>query len=61
MPAIRTIAPDIVITGPVESLFEKLRVSEILDRRDPSSPSLCDELIADRRRERQRELEEEGW
>jgi len=53
--------PDFVITEPPESLAAKMRLAAELDKRPEGTPSLFDELMEERRRERVRELEEEGW
>jgi hypothetical protein len=53
--------PDFVIIDPPEVVAEKLRLARRLNERPLGEPSLFDELMADRRRERERELAEEGF
>jgi hypothetical protein len=43
------------------SLEEKLRLIDELQGLTAGGPSMCDALLEDRRRERERELAEEGW
>jgi hypothetical protein len=49
-----------VIRKPL-TLEEKLRLIKELRGCTAGGPSMCDELLEDRRRERERELAEEGW
>jgi hypothetical protein len=49
-----------VIQKPL-SLEEKLRLIDELRGMTAGGPSMCDELLEERRRERERELAEEGW
>ncbi|HEX4758545.1 MAG TPA: AbrB/MazE/SpoVT family DNA-binding domain-containing protein [Terracidiphilus sp.] len=44
-----------------ETLAMKLRKIKEMRGIAAGKPSLCDELLEDRRRERERELREEGW
>lgn len=44
-----------------ETLAAKLRKIKEMRGIAAGGPSLCDELLEDRRRERERELREEGW
>ncbi len=44
-----------------ETLTAKLAMIKKMRGITAGGPSLCDELLEDRRRERQRELREEGW
>jgi AbrB family looped-hinge helix DNA binding protein len=44
-----------------ETLAAKLATIKQLRGIAAGGPSLCDELLEDRRRERERELREEGW
>jgi AbrB family looped-hinge helix DNA binding protein len=44
-----------------ETLAMKLRKIKELRGITAGGPSLCDELLEDRRRERERESREEGW
>lgn len=44
-----------------ETLTAKLAMIKQLRGIAAGGPSLCDELLEDRRRERERELREEGW
>ena len=44
-----------------DTLAAKLAVIKKMRGIAAGGPSLCDELIEDRRRERERELKEEGW
>lgn len=39
----------------------KIRMIALFKGLTAGGPSLCDELLEDRRRERERELAEEGW
>jgi hypothetical protein len=52
---------DIIVTEPLNSLKEKLRLSAERDKRPTGAPSAADLLIEERRQERIRELIEEGW
>ena len=57
--AIRRDGPEVVLTPETETAtlarIKKLRGITA------GGPSMCDELLEDRRRERERELREEGW
>jgi len=53
--------PDIVIIDPPKVVAEKIRLARMMNRRPPGLPSLFDELMEDRRRERERELAEDGY
>lgn len=53
--------PDFVIIDPPEVVAEKLRPARRLNERPLGEPSLFDESMADRRREREGELAEEGF
>jgi AbrB family looped-hinge helix DNA binding protein len=44
-----------------ETLASKLAMIKKMRGIAAGGPSLCDELLGDRRRERERELKEEGW
>lgn len=44
-----------------ETLVAKLAMIKKMRGIAAGGPSLCDELLEDRRRERERELREEGW
>jgi hypothetical protein len=44
-----------------ETLATKLAMIKKMRGITAGGPSLCDELLEDRRRERERELREEGW
>ncbi|MGH9598436.1 MAG: AbrB/MazE/SpoVT family DNA-binding domain-containing protein [Terracidiphilus sp.] len=44
-----------------ETLAAKLAMIKKMRGITAGGPSLCDELLEDRRRERERELREEGW
>jgi AbrB family looped-hinge helix DNA binding protein len=44
-----------------ETLAAKLAMIKKMRGIAAGGPSLCDELLEDRRRERERELREEGW
>ena len=50
-----------VITDPPEVIAEKLRLAKEANRRLFGERSLCDELLEDRRFERERELRKVGW
>jgi hypothetical protein len=50
-----------VIIDPPEVVAEKMRLPSEANRRHSGERSLCDEFHEDRRRERERELREEGW
>ena len=43
------------------TLEEKIRMIDLFKGLTARGPSMCDELLEDRRRERERELAEEGW
>ena len=51
---------DFLILEP-QTLAAKLRLIDELCGMTAGGPSMCDELLKDRRRERERELTEEGW
>jgi hypothetical protein len=53
--------PDIVVTDPPEVVTEKIRLAERMNKRPPGVPSLFEELMEDRRRERERELRHESF
>jgi len=57
--AIRREGP-VVILQP-ETLTAKLAAIKKLRGITAGGPSMCDELLEDRRQERERELKEEGW
>ena len=61
MSTIKSRHPDFEITDPPEVVAEKIRLALEADKRLPGERSLCDELLEDRRRERERELREEGY
>jgi AbrB family looped-hinge helix DNA binding protein len=44
-----------------ETLAAKMALIKQLRGITAGGPSMCDELLEDRRRERERELREEGW
>jgi len=52
---------DFTITDAPEAVAEKIRMVADLSRRPAVVPSGTDVLLDDRRRERERELREEGW
>jgi hypothetical protein len=49
------------VIGRPLSLEEKLRLIEELRGCTAGGPSMCDALLEDRRLERKRELEKDGW
>ena len=53
--------PDFVITDPPELVAEKLRLAKEADKLLFGERSLCDELLKDRRLERERELRKDGY
>jgi AbrB family looped-hinge helix DNA binding protein len=57
--AIRREGPEVVLKP--ETLTAKLAMIKKMRGITAGGPSLCDELLEDRRRERERELREEGW
>ncbi len=57
--AIRRDGPEVVLTPETETA--KLAMIKKLRGITAGGPSMCDELLEDRRRERERELREEGW
>ncbi len=57
--AIRLEGPEVVLKP--ETLTAKLAMIKKLRGITAGGPSLCDELLENRRRERERELREEGW
>jgi AbrB family looped-hinge helix DNA binding protein len=57
--AIRREGPEVVLKP--ETLTAKLAMIKKMRGFTAGGPSLCDELLEDRRRERERELREEGW
>ena len=57
--AIRREGPEVVLKP--ETLTAKLAAIRKMRGITAGGPSLCDELLEDRRRERERELREEGW
>jgi len=57
--AIRREGPELVLRP--ETLAAKLAMIKEMRGITAGGPSMCDELIEDRRRERARELSEEGW
>ena len=65
--AIRLEGPEVVLKPETLAsklaMIEKMRgITKTLKRIDGGSDlSMCDELLQDRRRERERELREEGW
>jgi hypothetical protein len=46
--------------GPL-TMEEKFRLIDMLQGLTAGGPSMCDDLLEDRRRERERELAVEGW
>jgi hypothetical protein len=50
-----------VIIDPPEVVAEKIRLAREMNERPPDVPSLFEEFMEDRRRERERELREEGY
>jgi hypothetical protein len=61
MQVAKTRHPDIVVTGLPEIVAEKIRLTAEANKRPPGVPSLCDELLEERRRGRIRDMEQEGW
>ncbi len=57
--AIRREGPELILKP--ETLAAKLAMIKKMRGIAAGGPSLCDELLDDRRRERERELREEGW
>jgi AbrB family looped-hinge helix DNA binding protein len=57
--AVRREGQELVLTP--ETLAAKLAAIRKMRGITAGGPSLCDELLEDRRRERERELREEGW
>jgi AbrB family looped-hinge helix DNA binding protein len=57
--AIRREGPELILRP--ETLATKLAMIKKMRGITAGGPSLCDELLEDRRRERERELREEGW
>ena len=57
--AIRREGPEVVLKP--ETLMAKLAMIKKMRGITAGGPSLCDELLEDRRRERERELREESW
>jgi len=57
--AIRREGPEVVLKP--ETLIAKLAMIKKMRGITAGGPSLCDELLEDRRRERERELREEDW
>jgi AbrB family looped-hinge helix DNA binding protein len=57
--AIRREGPEVVLKP--ETLTAKLAMIKKMRGITAGGPSLCDELLEDRRRERERELREEDW
>jgi AbrB family looped-hinge helix DNA binding protein len=57
--AIRREGPEVVLKP--ETLTAKLAMIKKMRGITAGGPSLCDELLEDRRLERERELGEEGW
>ena len=57
--AIRREGPELILRP--ETLATKLAMFKKMRGITAGGPSLCDELLEDRRRERERELREEGW
>jgi AbrB family looped-hinge helix DNA binding protein len=57
--AVRLEGPELVLRP--ETLASKLAMIKKMRGIAAGGPSLCDELLEDRRRERERELKEEGW
>jgi AbrB family looped-hinge helix DNA binding protein len=57
--AIRLEGPEVVLKP--ETLTATLAMIKKLRGITAGGPSMCDELLEDRRRERERELREEGW
>ena len=57
--AIRMEGPEVILKP--ETLAAKLAMIKKMRGIAAGGPSLCDELLEDRRLERERELREEGW
>jgi AbrB family looped-hinge helix DNA binding protein len=57
--AIRREGPEVVLKP--ETLIAKLAMIKKMRGITAGGPSLCDELLEDRRGERERELREESW
>lgn len=57
--AVRREGPELILKP--ETLAAKLAMIKKMRGIAAGGPSLCDELLEDRRRERERELREEGW
>jgi AbrB family looped-hinge helix DNA binding protein len=57
--AIRTEGPEVILRP--ETLDAKLAMIKKLKGMTAGDPSMCDELLEERRREREREMREEGW
>ena len=57
--AIRREGPEVVLKP--ETLMAKLAMIKKMRGITAGGPSLCDDLLEDRRRERERELREESW
>lgn len=57
--AIRREGPELILKP--ETLTAKLAMIKKMRGIAAGGPSLCDELLEDRRLERERELREEGW
>jgi AbrB family looped-hinge helix DNA binding protein len=57
--AIRREGPEVILKP--ETLTAKLATIKKMRGITAGGPSLCDELLDDRRREREREMREEGW
>jgi AbrB family looped-hinge helix DNA binding protein len=57
--AIRRAGPEVILRP--ETLTAKLAAIRKVRGITAGGPSLCDELIEDRRQERERERREEGW
>jgi AbrB family looped-hinge helix DNA binding protein len=57
--AVRREGPELILRP--ETLAVKLAIIKKMRGITAGGPSMCDELLEDRRRERERELREEGW
>ena len=57
--AIRRDGPEVILRP--ETLTARLAMIKKMRGITADGPSLCDELLEDRRRERERELRDEGW
>jgi len=57
--AIRQVGPEVVLKP--ETMTAKLAMIKKMRGITAGGPSLCDELLEDRRKERERELREDGW